>query len=431
MTCAAWNPKEGVRNALRMPIFNVNFPKDQLSCFRSARTLPDGPHCKRDMLMTMTNNTAASMPDLQPALDATLEKIPSFPRDFVQHRQLLSDLKEELVDLCAAKAASADIPEDLRWSLARDMPDFSTGALYVKRYSLPSMAGIVFLGFFVGGLLSKLLGLIDMGGEIIRVATVLGMLYGAEFLAGNPRARSRLLLLLGLGALTTFAASMVAGVLRLASWADFKSAVFGSSGAPGLLKRLYLLLGAAFLFVLLAKKTTALDMAAFRISLEQQAQARARNLMTFFTAWEQLRTELDSLREQGQVDTHTGRCPRNDCPLALGVIHLLDGMNTEARRFLSEQLAFMGYNPGEGLSHIVWDDALHAELYDTVGLVRNGDRCRVLRRYSRSGDTVVKGHVQKEFPPAKGAHPPGGASTAEASAGGASAGGASAGGATA
>lgn len=377
------------------------------------------------MLMTMTNTTAASVPDLQPALDATLEKIPSFPRDFAQHRQLLSDLKEELVDLCAAKAASADIPEDLRWSLARDMPDFSTDALYVKRYSLPSMAGIVFLGFFIGGLLSKLLGLIDMGGEIIRVGTVLGMLYGAEFLAGNPRARSRLLLFLGLGALTTFAASMVAGVLRLASWADFKSAVFGSSGAPGLLKRLYLLLGAAFLFVLLAKKTTALDMAAFRISLEQQAQARARNLMTFFTAWDQLRTELDSLREQGQADTQTGKCPRSDCPLALGVIHLLDGMNAEARRFLSEQLAFMGYNPGEGHSHIVWDDALHAELYDTVGLVRNGDRCRVLRRYSRSGDTVAKGHVQKEIPPAGGASakgaPTGEASTAEASAGGATA----------
>ena len=63
------------------------------------------------MLMTMTNTTAASVPDIQPALDATLEKIPSFPRDFAQHRQLLSDLKEDLVDLCAAKAASADIPK--------------------------------------------------------------------------------------------------------------------------------------------------------------------------------------------------------------------------------------------------------------------------------------------------------------------------------
>ncbi len=78
----------------------------------------------------------------------------------------------------------------------------------------------------------------------------------------------------------------------------------------------------------------------------------------------------------------------------------------------------------------MWDDAQHDELYDTVGLVRNGDRCRVLRRYSRSGDTVVKGHVQREIPPAKGAPgkgaSAGGASTAEASAGGASAGGATA-----
>ena len=348
--------------------------------------------------MTMTSPATESMPDIASVTDATLEKITSFPKDFTQHRQLLSDLKEDLVALCAAKSASTDIPEDLRWSLARDMPDFSTDALYVKRYSLPSMAGIVFLGFFIGGLLSNLLGLIDMGGEIIRVATVLGMLYGAEYLAGNPKARTRLLIFLGLGALATFAASMVAGILRLTSWADFKNAVFGTSGAPGLLKRTYLLLGAAFLFVLLAKKTTSLDITAFKLSLNQQAQARARNLMTFFSAWDQLQAELDSLRGTEPATPQSGKCHRNDCPLAQSVIHLLDGME-EPRQFLTEQLAFMGYNLAEDDGHILWDDAVHAELYDTIGLVKNGDHCRVLRRYSRAGDAVIKGHVQKETAP--------------------------------
>ena len=349
--------------------------------------------------MTMTSPATESMPDIASVTDATLEKITSFPKDFTQHRQLLSDLKEDLVALCAAKSASTDIPEDLRWSLARDMPDFSTDALYVKRYSLPSMAGIVFLGFFIGGLLSNLLGLIDMGGEIIRVATVLGMLYGAEYLAGNPKARTRLLIFLGLGALATFAASMVAGILRLTSWADFKNAVFGTSGAPGLLKRTYLLLGAAFLFVLLAKKTTSLDITAFKLSLNQQAQARARNLMTFFSAWDQLQAELDSLRGTEPATPQSGKCHRNDCPLAQSVIHLLDGMEEEPRQFLTEQLAFMGYNLAEDDGHILWDDAVHAELYDTIGLVKNGDHCRVLRRYSRAGDAVIKGHVQKETAP--------------------------------
>lgn len=352
--------------------------------------------------MTMTRTAAESMPDITPVTDAALEKISSFPKDFAQHRLILSDLKEDIVALCATKSTATDIPEDLRWGLARDMPDFSTDTLYVKRYSLPSMAGIVFLGFFIGGLLSNLLGLIDMGGEIIRVATVLGMLYGAEYLAGNPKARTRLLIFLGLGTLATFAASMVAGILRLTSWADFKNAVLGTSGAPGLLKRTYLLLGAGFLFVLLAKKTTSLDITAFKLSLNLQAQGRARQLMTFFSAWNQLQTELDSLKGTELAAPPMGRCSRSDCPLAQSVIHLLDGMDAETRQFLTEQLAFMGYDVAQDQAHILWDDATHAELYDTIGLVNNGDHCRVLRRYSRVGDAVIKGHVQKEAASAEG-----------------------------
>lgn len=343
-----------------------------------------------------TTNTVASAPHIDALADGTLEKIASFPGDYAQHRQLLADLKEDLVAQCASRSACADISEELRWSLARDMPDFSTDALYVKRYSLLSMAGIVFLGFFAGGLLSGLLGLIDMGGGILRVGAVLGMLYGAEYLSGNPKARTRLLTFLGLGTLTTFAASLAAGILRLASWADFKSAVFGASSGPGLLKRLYLLLGAAFLFVLLAKKTTSLDVEAFRPSLRRQAQDRARYLATFFSVWDKLHAEIDALGESGHQPRHAGKCPRNDCPLALGVAHLLDGMDEQSRHFLSEQLVFMGYAPGEDASHIIWDEKTHGGLYDTVGLVANGDRCRILRRYTHAGDSIVRGHVQKE-----------------------------------
>ena len=352
-----------------------------------------------------TTNTVASAPHIDALADETLKKIASFPGDYAQHRQLLADLKEDLVAQCATKSAHTamphmagmpDMPEELRWSLARDMPDFSTDALYVKRYSLLSMASIVFLGFFVGGLLSGLLGLIDMGGGILRVGAVLGMLYGAEYLSGNPKARTRLLVFLGLGTLATFAASLAAGILRLTSWADFKSAVFGASGGPGLLKRLYLLLGATFLFVLLAKKNTSLDVEAFRLSLRRQAQERARYLATFFSVWGKLHAEIDALSETGHQHRHAGKCPRNDCPLALGLAHLLDGMDEQSRHFISEQLVFMGYTPGEGVSHILWDEEAHAALYDTVGLVGNGYRCRVLRRYTHVGDNIVKGHVQKE-----------------------------------
>lgn len=89
----------------------------------------------------------------------------------------------------------------------------------------------------------------------------------------------------------------------------------------------------------------------------------------------------------------------------------------------------MGYNPGERATATSCGmTPSMRELYDTVGLVRNGDRCRVLRRYSRSGDTVVKGHVQEKSRQPRGRQPRerpprgiAGASTAEASAGEASA----------
>lgn len=113
-----------------------------------------------------------------------------------------------------------------------------------------------------------------MGGEIIRVATVLGMLYGAEFLAGNPRRAAAFCC----WPWRTDNLCRQHGGRRVTAgfWADFKSADFGSSGAPGLLKRLYLLLGAAFLFVLLAKKTTASRYGGVQDFAETAGPGRAR-----------------------------------------------------------------------------------------------------------------------------------------------------------
>lgn len=338
--------------------------------------------------------------------DGAVDNIASFPKDYAQHRELLYDLKTDIVKVCAQQYAAQDaLDEELGWRLAHDMPDFSTAALYARRYSLLSMAGIVFFGFLAGGLLSTLLGWIGMGGEIIRVATVLGALYGAEYLSANARARTRLLAFLGLGSLAAFAAGLVAGVLRLTSWADLKRAVFGESSGPGPLKRLYLLLGAAFIFVFLSKKATALDIPAFKASLREQAGERARWLTAFFEAWGRLRMELSALEGSGASDPASAICPKSDCPLALSLIDMLDHLDADARRFLAGQLALVGYAPGGevpggdalgGEGHIVWDDAVHADLYDTVGMVRNGDTCRILRRYASTGGAIIKGYVQKE-----------------------------------
>lgn len=203
---------------------------------------------------------------------------------------VLYDLKTELIELCARPVtrpgARDGIPgDDLKWELARNMPDFSTESLYQKRSSFLSMGGIVFFGYLLGGLLSTVLGWLGMGGDIIRVVTVWGMFYVSEYLSANPKARFRLLAFLGLGTLAKFTVDLLTGMLQLTSWAGIKRAVFGSGGAPGLLKRWYLLLGAAFLFVFLSKKVTALDVTAFRHSLRKQAEERVRFLLAFLRSW--------------------------------------------------------------------------------------------------------------------------------------------------
>ena len=323
--------------------------------------------------------------------DGVVEKIASFPREYAQHQQFLYDLKTELIELCARPVtrpgARDGIPDDdLKWELARNMPDFSTESLYQKRSSFLSMGGIVFFGYLLGGLLSTVLGWLGMGGDIIRVVTVWGMFYVSEYLSANPKARFRLLAFLGLG--------------TLASWAGIKRAVFGSGRAPGLLKRWYLLLGAAFLFVFLSKKVTALDVTAFRHSLRKQAEERVRFLLAFFEELERLEAELAALQPGAHPDRSSVKCPKSDCLLALDVIEMLDSFDPDTRKFLTEKLAAVGYvtaAPGAATDeYLVWNDAEHGKFYDMIGLVRDGDRCRILKRAYAADEKIVKGYVQRE-----------------------------------
>ncbi|MGE9986361.1 adenosine deaminase [Desulfovibrio sp. SGI.169] len=335
--------------------------------------------------------------------DAAVEQIAAFPEDYAQHQRILYDLKTALADLGAAERAGAGtrgvaLSDELRWRLAGDMPDFSTEALYRKRSSLASLGGIVFLGYLLGGLLSTLLGWLGMGGDIIRVAAVCAMFYASECLSANPGARLRLLAFLGLGTLAGLAAGLMSGMLRLTSWAGVKRAVFGGGdSAPGLLKRCCLLLGAAFLFVFLSKKVTALDVTAFRHSLQKQAAARMRCLLAFFDELDRREAELTELKGRLHSDPNSVKCPKNDCLLARDVIGMLDGFDADARAFLVEKLAAVGYETdgGEG-DFLIWNGAEHEKLYETVGLVRDGERCRILRRHYQAGGRIVRGYAQRD-----------------------------------
>ena len=77
---------------------------------------------------------------------------------------------------------------------------------------------------------------------------------------------------------------------------------------------------------------------------------------------------------------------------AEGEVHRLE---EEVRR--KEKLAAVGYETDSGQDDfLVWNGAEHEKFYDMVGLVRDGDRCRILKRCYMAGEKIVRGYVQRD-----------------------------------
>lgn len=309
------------------------------------------------------------------------------PDDFACHKFVLADLKPKLVrgaaDL-AAGSGEALFPRVLLKDLARDMPDFSCEGLYEKRVSLPSLAGLTVLGWLLGGMLSGFLNLFGMGGDILRVASVFAMFWFSQFLAGNAGARNTLLACLGLGGLLRFASSAMGGFVRLASPGALRQAIFGSARLPNVFKLSWLLFGSFLVFVFLSKRITSVNVRAFEPLLTRQLEERI-NLALL---------ALSAAGGAGRGEPG-GKCPKSDCGLARATLELLGALPPAAAAHLAEKLREAGYRPADSGETLVWDPARHAALYDTVGLVRPGDRCRILSPACMAQGRVVRGHVQR------------------------------------
>ena len=377
------------------------------------------PGDARDALTALP---AAELSAADRLADEASDAIAAAPRDFAAHARALHDLKLALVELAdrgeapaqegaeiaagpdsptpAAEDAAAALPglphADLVWDLARALPDFSTEALYQKRSSLAAMAGMAVFGWFLGGLASTVLGWLGLGGDILRAFGVWAMFWLSEYLSANPRARRGLLTLLGMGALGRFAVSAMSGMLRLTSWGSIRQAIFGVGRLPNIFKVGWLLFGACFVLVFLSKKSTALDMTAFRHSLREQAEERLRLAAFVLGEVESRDAALAELRDRLDEEAD-GEAPRRaGDALARDMLAMLDGLDPDARRFLLQRLSAAGYAPESAdADWLVWDPARDAELYDTVGLVQEGDRCRILRRAMRTPSGVTRGLVQR------------------------------------
>ena len=78
---------------------------------------------------------------------------------------------------------------------------------------------------------------------------------------------------------------------------------------------------------------------------------------------------------------------------------LADTLDGDRRAYFREKMREAGVVPPEDNDDdfIVWNDK-SGELYQTAGLVRKGDKCRVLRRPTMEKGKLVKGFVQKAPP---------------------------------
>lgn len=329
----------------------------------------------------------------QTAATDAIAAIQRKPDDIAGHRQILHDLK---LAICqeAARLSGAGPDDELVWSFASDLPDFETGSLYRARSSFLSLGIAVFLGWLLGGLLATLLGFLGLGGEVWRPCAILASIWLLEYLGANPKARKIFLTVLGLGALGRFAASLAAGMARLSGFGGIRQLIFGAGPRPNIFKSLWLWFGAFFLYIFFAKKITGLDIASFKYSLAEQIGQRLALMRAVFAQLGERERAL-AMFEAGDAAV-AGACPKRDCGLAHAAISLLDSLDAGRRRYLKSCLAQAGYEVLDGdADYLVWDSAKHAGEYETLGLARDGDKCRILERPHKNGDILNKGLAQR------------------------------------
>lgn len=321
--------------------------------------------------------------------EETMAAIAKSPDDLAEHQRILHDLKYAICQEEASQTVKAADGEII-WALAQDMPDFDLQGLYRVRSSLLSLGVAVFLGWLLGGLLATLLGFIGLGGEILRPGAILAALWLEEYLGVNPRARRIMLTVLGLGALGRFAAALAQGLVRLTGAGGIGRFIFGSGPRPNIFKTAWLWFGAIFLYVFFAKKITGLDVTAFKHILETQIFQRCQLAGFFFEETAKTRSGDDE-----QV-TDKKYCQNPQCAVAKTALALLDSLDNDKRKYLAGSLRQAGFSVQEpDLEYIVWDNDVHPDQYEPLGLVKQGDRCKILERPYEAQGVFHKGKVQR------------------------------------
>lgn len=318
--------------------------------------------------------------------------------DVARQNEALYDLRldtvRDAVDLTGAK-----LDDDLLYELAQALPTYDISALYQTRASLLSLTSAVFIGWLLGGFLATLLGLLGLGGEILRPCAILACLWCVEYFSVNPRARKIGLAALGLGGLARLATGLASGVVRLASFGSIRQFIFGGLPRPNIFKCFWLWTGAIFLCIFFARRETSLNFGVLQHSISRQIGERLDFCVIVLDEFIKLDNQLKNAQSDDTRDDK--RCPKPDCELAKAVLSLLDVLDADKGAWLGGILARLGYEPQAG-GRLVWESAIHADMYDPIGLISDGDEFLVLKRPYLANGKRVRGQAQRIAGGAKG-----------------------------
>lgn len=322
------------------------------------------------------------------------------PEAHSRHMQLLEDSRHALVREAAKIVHFGKWQEEngntqeFLWNLAIRIPEYNLDALYRKRASLLALAGAIALGWFVGGLVSSLLGLLSLGGEILRPAAIFLLVWLEEYISSNPKARKGFLTILGFGGLARFASLAMGGFFRFTGFGSLRQAIFGVA-RPNVFKLFWFMLGGLFILVFFSRKVTGLDTQAFRQSLLTQLEQRALFIIYVLEAIEKKNEKIARLNFDLD-ESAKNRTQEQGNRLARAVAGILPALDENTRKFLRSSLAESGFEmQGSDTGTFIWNSKVHEPLYTSIGLIHDGDKARILQEpYTANGKTV-KGHAQK------------------------------------
>lgn len=323
------------------------------------------------------------------------QKIGKHSDDAAYAASALQDLKLQVIRRAADLAgfdASSSSGMDLLWNAAHNMPDFSPDIFSSRRMSAISLGCAVLLGWLLGGVCSGLLGLVNMGGDILRPLAIFMAVWLQDYFAVNASARKYFLKIFGWTALAGIAARVCAGILRFGAGLR---AIFPLGAArPGIFRAFWLALGLCVIFVLFSGKRGKADKELCQKALAAEIESRLVLLCLFFEEIADRENHLQALL--ADAGDASAVCRIKDCELAHAVMELMDFLTESQKSFLLRKLQKLGFKPVPVENNkFVWNGERDGKLYETVGLVKDGDVCLVLVRPAEYDGIVKKGLVQR------------------------------------